>query len=35
MIVDQINNLESDYQQLSDEELACLREKLKKYSEDS
>ena len=35
VIVDQINNLESDYQQLSDEELACLREKLKKYSEDS
>ena len=35
VIVDQINDLESDYQQLSDEELACLREKLKKYSEDS
>ena len=35
VIVDQINNLESDYQQLSDEELAGLRDKLKKNSEDS
>ena len=35
VIVDQINDLESDYQQLSDEELAGLRDKLKKNSEDS
>ena len=32
VIVDQINDLESDYQQLSDEELAGLRDKLKKNS---
>ena len=35
VIVDQINDLESDYQQLSDEELAGLRDKLKKNSENS
>ena len=35
VIVDQINNLESDYQHLSDEELAGLRDVLKKNSEDS
>ena len=35
VIVDQINDLESDYQQLSDEELAGLKDKLKKNSENS
>ena len=35
VIVEQINDLESDYQQLSDQELAGLRDKLKKNSEDS
>ena len=29
VVVDQINNLETDYQQLSDEELAGLKDKLK------
>ena len=29
VIVDQINNLESEYQQLSDEELCSLREKFR------
>ena len=35
IIVDQINDLESEYQQLSDEELSCLREKFKTLKEDS
>ena len=29
VIVDQINNLESEYQQLSDEELSSLRDKFR------
>ena len=29
IIVDQINNLESEYQELSDEELSSLREKFR------
>jgi preprotein translocase subunit SecA len=33
VFVDQINKLESDYQQLSDRELASLRDKLKTSSE--
>ena len=35
VIVDHINDLESDYQKLSNEELAGLRDVLKKNSEDS
>ena len=35
VFVDQINKLESDYQQLSDGELAGLRDKLKTSSEDA
>ena len=35
IIVDQINDLESEYQQLSDEELSSLREKFKTLKEDS
>ena len=35
IIVDQINGLESEYQQLSDEELSSLREKFKTLKEDS
>ena len=33
--VDQINDLEPDYQKLSDNELASLRDKLKESSKDS
>ena len=35
VIVDQINNLESEYQQLSDEELSSLREKFRTLKKDS
>ena len=35
VIVDQINNLESEYQELSDEELSSLREKFKTLKKDS
>ena len=35
IIVDQINNLESEYQELSDEELSSLREKFKTLKKDS
>ena len=35
IIVDQINNLESEYQELSDEELSSLREKFKTLKEDN
>ena len=35
MIVNQINDLESEYQQLSDEELSSLKEKFKTLKKDS
>ena len=35
IIVDQINNLESEYQELSDEELSSLREKFRTLKKDS
>ncbi len=35
VIVDQINNLESEYQQLSDEELCSLRDKFRALKKDS